>query len=70
MMEKHVDGKEKKKTYRNFITGTTALFYVSATGNLRFRNVKRTVRTAETYVSQKKNIKTMETLHDFLPEVF
>mgnify|MGYP000780858820 FL=1 len=24
---------------------------------------------AETYVSPKENIKTMETLHDFLPEV-
>ena len=37
--------------------------YGSATQNVR-------VRMAETYVSPKENIKTMETLHDFLPEVF
>ena len=52
-----------------FLHGQGGTFYVSATKNIRFRNAKRTVRTAETYVSPKKNIKTMETLHGFLPEV-
>lgn len=60
---------------RNPANGTEFLheqkgtFYVSVTKNLRLRNGKRTVRTAETYVSPKENIKTMETLHGFLPEV-
>jgi len=53
-----------------FLHGQGGTFYVSVTKNLRFRNAKRTVRTAETYVSPKGNIKTMETLHGFLPEVF
>ena len=53
-----------------FLHGQGGTFYVSATKNLRFRNAKRTVHTAETYVSPKENIKTMETLHGFLPEVF
>ena len=53
-----------------FLHGQGGTFYVSATKNLQFRNAKRTVRTAETYVSPKENIKTMETLHGFLPEVF
>ena len=52
-----------------FLHGRKGTFYVSVTKNLRFRNAKRTVRMAETYVSPKENIKTMETLHDFLPEV-
>ena len=53
----------------DFLHGQGGTFYVSATKNIRFRNAKRTVRTAETYVSLKENIKIMETLHGFLPEV-
>ena len=53
-----------------FLHGRKGTFYVSVTKNLRFRNAKRTVRMAETYVLPKENIKTMETLHGFLPEVF
>ena len=53
-----------------FLHGQGGTFYVSATKNIRFRNAKRTVRMAETYVSPKENIKIMETLHGFLPEVF
>ena len=49
--------------------GRKGTFYVSVTKNLRLRNGKRTVHTAETYVSPKENIKTMETLRDFLSEV-
>ena len=66
-----------RQTKRSFYTDKEELFtvplrktYGSATKNLRFRNAKRTVRMAETYVSPKGNIKTMETLHGFLPEVF
>ena len=62
------EGKEENVPefcYRHY-----SFFYVSATGNLRFCNGKRKVRTAETYVSPEENIKTMETLHGFLPEVF
>ena len=53
-----------------FLHGRKGTFYVSVTKNLRFRNAKRTVRMAKTYVLPKENIKTMETLHGFLPEVF
>ena len=53
-----------------FLHGQKGTFYVSVTKNLRFRNGKRTVRTAETYVSPKENIKTMETLRDFLSKVY
>ena len=66
-----------RKKERIFYTYKEVLFtfplrktYGSATKNIRFRNAKRTVRTAKTYVLPKENIKTMETLRDFLPEVF
>ena len=39
-----------------FLHGQGGTFYVSATKNIRLRNAKRTVRTAETYGSKKGTI--------------
>ena len=52
-----------RKKERNFYTDKEELFYVSATGNLRFRNAKRTVRTAETYSSKEETIQTTITFN-------
>ena len=59
-----------RQTGQDLYTNEKKLFYVSATENIGFWNEKHTVRTAETYVLPKKNIKTKETSWNLTPSVF
>jgi len=46
-----------------FLHERKGTFYVSVTKNLRLRNAKRTVRTAETYSSKEETIQTTITFN-------
>ena len=61
MMEKHENGRQRRKR--------TGILLQALQVFLRFRYEKPTVLQRKTYGSATENIKTMETLHGFLPEV-